>query len=309
MAENGIVLQVTDQETGESKRHKGTGVLPRMALVEQICDYIRSKPADDLSLMALERLFGVSRFSIQKAFKEILGISPRKYVEECRILLLKRNLRNGKPMPRAVYDAGYASHSWLYCNASSRLGMSPASYRRGGEGVEIGFQIADCSIGLLLVAETAQGICSVNIGDSEEKLIEALHSEYPRAMITRTDTVRNRIEAILGYLDGSKLALPFDVQGTDFQRRVWAAILSIPYGHTKSYNELAAKIGRPSATRAVANACGANPVPLVIPCHRVVRKDGTIGGYALGPDTKKFLLELERCKRRSENACSPPKGI
>lgn len=262
--------------------------------MENVCNYIRSSPSSDLSLAALELHFGVSRFAIQKAFKEIMGISPRKYVEECRILLLKRNLRGGISMPRAVYDTGYSSQSWLYGDARLKLGMSAASYRNAGEGEEICFQTADCDLGRLLVAETTHGVCSVNIAESDEQLVEALQAEYTRASIVRSDSVRKRVEAILEYFKGQKLVLPFDIDGTDFQRRVWSAILSIPYGQTRTYNEIARMVGRPSAVRAVANACGANPVPLVIPCHRVVRKDGKIGGYGLGPEKKRVLLELER---------------
>ncbi len=275
------------------RNRKADSARMKMSLVEDICNYIRSSPSSDLSLAALERQFKVSRFTIQKSFKELMGISPRKYVEECRILLLKRNLRGGKPMPRAVYDTGYSSQSWLYGDARLKLGMSTASYRKGGDGADIHFQTAQCNMGRLLVAETTHGVCSVNIADNEELLVEALHAEYPRASIVRTDSVRKRIDAILEYFNGKKLVLPFDVDGTDFQRRVWSAILSIPYGQTRTYNEIAKLVGRPGAVRAVANACGANPVPLVIPCHRVVRKDGKIGGYGLGPEKKKALLELE----------------
>ncbi len=287
--------QYANEATGSVLQgsRKADSARAKMTLVENICNHIRSSPSSDLSLAALERQFKVSRFAIQKAFKELMGISPRKYVEECRILLLKRNLRGGKPVPRAVYDTGYSSQSWLYGDARLKLGMSAASYRKGGEGAEIQFQTAQCDMGRLLVAETKHGVCSVNIADNEEQLVGALHGEYPRASIVRTDGVRKRIEAILEYFNGQKLVLPFDIDGTDFQRRVWSAILSIPYGQTRTYNEIARMVGRPSAVRAVANACGANPIPLVIPCHRVVRKDGKIGGYGLGPEKKKVLLELE----------------
>ncbi len=289
--------RVNSQETAKkSVQRKSVGIQAtrrKMALVENVCNYIRSGPSADMSLASLERQFNVSRFAIQKAFKEIMGISPRKYVEECRILLLKKNLRKGRSVPRAIYDTGYNSQSWLYGDAEAKLGMTTASYRRGGEGAEIHFQTACCSLGILLVAETSRGICSVNIADSEERLVRALHEEYPRASVSRSDTVRKRMDAVLDYLNGQKLSLPFDVNGTDFQRSVWSAILSIPYGQTRSYDDIARMIGKPEAVRAVANACGANPVPLVIPCHRVVRKDGKIGGYGLGAEKKKFLLELE----------------
>ena len=265
----------------------------KMKLVEQVCDFIRSRPSADLSLKSLESEFKISRYIIQRAFKDLLGISPRKYVEECRILLLKRNLRRGRSMPGAVYDTGYSSHSWLYGNAESKLGMSTDDYRRGGKGARISYQTARTVLGWLLVAQTDHGICSVKISPNEDALLSSLFEEYPMASIQRSDSVSARLEAVIAYLKGGKITLPFDVGGTDFQRRVWSAILAIPYGQTRTYDDIARSIGMPKAYRAVANACGANPVPLVIPCHRVIRKDGKIGGYGLGVEKKKFLLEME----------------
>ena len=263
-------------------------------LVSRLCDYIRSNPSSDLSLSALEVKFGVNRYSIQKAFKEIMGISPRKYVEECRIILLKRRIREGEPMPQAIYKAGYNSQSWLYEDSTSKLGMTPASYRKGGEGASISYLTSKCRLGFLMVAETAQGICSISMADRETDLVDALNREYPKATITRSESVKYRMDSVLQYFEGQLLNLPLDVEGTEFQRKVWSALLRIPYGETRSYNEIAVMIGMPKAYRAVANACAANHVPLVVPCHRVVRKDGNMGGYALGTDRKKYLLDMEK---------------
>ena len=265
----------------------------KVRIVEQICDYIRSNTSSDLSLPALERHFGLSRFTIQKSFKEIMGITPRKYVEECRINRLKQNLRDGEPMPQAVYKTGYNSQSWLYEDPASKLGMPPSSYRRGGEGATIRYLVSESKLGYLLVAETDLGICAISIADTEEQLEDYLSAEYPKASIIRSESVRERINSVLDYFEGQRLNLPVDVEGTEFQRRVWAVLRTIPYGETRSYNEVAEMIGMPRAYRAVANACAANPVPLVVPCHRVVRKNGGLGGYGLGIERKEFLLKME----------------
>ncbi len=263
-------------------------------LVEHICNFIRSNASSDLSLEALESRFGLSRYSLQKIFREIMGITPRKYLEECRINLLKRNLREGEPLPNAVYKTGYNSQSWLYTDSKSKLGMLPSKYRNGGKGATIRFLTDKCELGHLLVAETDHGICTLSIADSEKELTDYLKREFPRADIIKSEEVRGRINSVIEYFDGQLLNLPVEVGGTEFQRRVWAAIKTIPYGETRTYNQIAEMVGKPKAYRAVANACGANPVPLIIPCHRVVRKDGTMGGYALGTHRKKSLLQMEK---------------
>ncbi len=268
--------------------------LEKARLVEQVCHHIRANISSSLTLEDLENKFGVRGYTIQRWFKEIMGISPRKYMEELRIHKLKSNLRKGEPMPEAVYNTGYKSQSWLYDDSRSKLGMVPGAYRNGGEGETIYFLTGQCILGAIIVAETEQGICAVSIGDSEEDLEQALKREFKRADIQKSERIRNRLNTLLQYFEGQELRLPVALRGTDFQRRVWAAIASIPYGETRSYNEIAELIGKPHAYRAVANACGANPVPLIIPCHRVVRKDGSLGGYALGVDRKKYLLDMEK---------------
>ncbi|MCL5874161.1 MAG: methylated-DNA--[protein]-cysteine S-methyltransferase [Candidatus Thermoplasmatota archaeon] len=277
-----------------------TAQTSRSDLVEKVCNYIRSNPSEDLSLPALEKWFGVSRFKIQRTFKEIMGISPRKYAEECRILLLKKNLKDNQPIPKAIYQSGYNSHSWLYDQPSSKLGMTPSSYRKGGEGASINYLTSKCKLGYLLVAETESGICSLSLADKEDSLVSSLFKEYPRAKIVRSESVRKRLDSVLDYFDGQLLSLPVDVTGTDFQKRVWTALLKIPYGETRSYQDVAKMIGKPKAVRAVANACASNPVSLIIPCHRVVRKDGGIGGYGLGIDRKEYLLAMEKSNSEVE---------
>lgn len=278
----------------ETPQRGTTGPRDRAGTVENMCNYIKQNLSGDLSLSTLENHFGMSRYTIQKMFKEVMGISPRKYVEECRISLLKRNLRNGTPVPEAIYQTGYNSQSWLYEKSSALLGMKPASYRKGGEGTEIKYLTERCSLGILMVAETDFGICSLTIGDTEEDVEKSLAREFPKAELIRSDSVRKRVEAILGFFEGQIVNLPLDIGGTEFQRRVWSTLITIPYGETRSYNDVAIKIGMPMAYRAVARACATNPVPLIVPCHRVVRKDGSIGGYALGVHRKEFLLKLEK---------------
>ncbi len=268
--------------------------MQKARLVEQVCDYIRENISSSLTLEDLEKKFGVRGYSIQRWFKEIMGITPRKYMEELRIHKLKTNLKNGEPMPMAIYNTGYKSQSWLYEDSLSKLGMVPSAYRKGGAGETIYFLTGKCALGAIIVAETEQGICAVSMGDSEEALVQSLRKEFNRADLQHSEKARDRLNSLLDYFNGQRLNLPVAIQGTDFQQRVWAAIASIPYGETRSYNDIAGMIGKPKAFRAVANACGANHVPLIIPCHRVVRKDGSLGGYALGLDRKKYLLEMEK---------------
>ena len=172
--------------------------------------------------------------------------------------------------------------------------MTPSEYRKGGAGIQIRYLIAESKLGFILVAETDKGICSVSMADAPDQLIRHLSSEFHKATLLQSEEVRDRMNAILEYLDGKKLNLPVDVQGTEFQKRVWAAISRIPYGETRSYNKIAEEIGMPKAYRAVANACGANPVPLIVPCHRVIRKNGGLGGYGMGIERKKYLLAMEK---------------
>ena len=269
-------------------------VKEKTALVERICDYIKQNPTEKLTLSSLEKKFGLNKFYLQKTFKEIMGITPRKYVEECRIQVLKRNLREGVPIPSAIYKSGYNSQSWLYEKTSTKLGMPASSYRKGGEGAEIRYMISECKLGFLIVAETDHGVCALSIGDSEEQLVDSLKREFPKADIKSSDSVKERFNAVLGYFDGQLLNLPLDVQGTDFQKRVWSALRTIPYGEVRTYQQVADMIDMPKAYRAVANACASNPVPLVVPCHRVVRKDDGLGGYALGIWRKEYLLKMEK---------------
>jgi len=196
----------------------------------------------------------------------------------------------------ALYEAGYASSSRLYEQSNRKLGMTPASYRRGGQGMDIRFTLVDTELGRMLVAGTARGICAVSFGEDDSALEHFLRSEYPAAAITRDDAaLENWAQTLVEHLSGvrSQVGLPLDVVATAFQLRVWEELRRIPYGQTRSYAEVAQAIGEPQAVRAVANACAANPAVLVTPCHRVVRSDGSLGGYRWGAERKQALLERE----------------
>ena len=200
-------------------------------------------------------------------------------------------------MTTALYEAGYGSSSRLYEQSDAHLGMTPATYRRGGLGMKISYTIADCSLGRVLVAATARGISAVSLGENDARLVAELRREYPHAEIRRGASEASRwVRAIVRHLAGSqpRLDLPTDVVATAFQRRVWEALRSIPRGTTRSYSEVAREIGQPSAMRAVARACATNPTAIVVPCHRVIRSDGSLGGYRWGLERKKLLLDRER---------------
>jgi AraC family transcriptional regulator of adaptative response/methylated-DNA-[protein]-cysteine methyltransferase len=226
-----------------------------------------------------------------------MGITPRQYANALRVARLKSDLRKGTDVTTALYEAGYGSASRLYERSDAHFGMTPATYGRGGRGMKISYTIADCSLGRVLVAATDRGISAVSLGDSDAQLAAELRREYPHAEILRGKSEPSRwVGAIVRHLAGSqpRLDLPTDVVATAFQRRVWEALRSIPSGATCTYSEVAREIGRPTATRAVARACATNPTAIVVPCHRVIRTDGSMGGYRWGLERKKLLLDRER---------------
>jgi AraC family transcriptional regulator, regulatory protein of adaptative response / methylated-DNA-[protein]-cysteine methyltransferase len=268
---------------------------PNSQLVEKVCRYIDAHPDEPVTLDALSRALGISPFYLQRTFKAVTGVTPRAYADSRRLSSLKASLRDGHSVTRSLYDAGYGSSSRLYERASSQLGMTPARYRQQGSGVTIRYTIAHTPIGRMLLAATEQGVCSVHFGDAAETLEGELHAEYPKAEIVRGDRqLREHVQILRGIIQGKSTApLPLDIQATAFQRRVWEELQTIPRGTTKSYSQIAADIGRPKSARAVARACATNPVAVAIPCHRVVREDGAVGGYRWGIERKKRLLALE----------------
>ncbi|MGA2881724.1 MAG: bifunctional DNA-binding transcriptional regulator/O6-methylguanine-DNA methyltransferase Ada [Bryobacteraceae bacterium] len=268
---------------------------PNAQIVENVCRYIDTHPDEPVTLEALGRVLGISPFYLQRTFKTLTGITPRAYADSRRLSSLKAGLREGHSVTRSLYDAGYGSSSRLYERASSQLGMTPSRYRKQGSGVTIQYAIASTRIGNMLLAATERGICSIRFGDSVADLERELHTEYPKAEIARSDRkLGEQVKAVRAIIQGESTAsLPLDIQATAFQRRVWQALQAIPRGTTKSYSNIAADIGQPKAARAVARACATNPVAVAIPCHRVVREDGSMGGYRWGVERKKKLLALE----------------
>ncbi len=269
---------------------------PQVEQVRKICRYIETHLEDSLTLATLGNHIGQSPYHLQRTFKRVTGISPRQYAEACRMRQIKAALNEGDDVVGALYDAGYNSSSRLYGKAAAQLGMTPGEYRRGGPNVRVLYTTMTCFLGCLLVAATDKGICSVRIGDDEAALEDAFLREFAGADIERDDTgLSGWIGEILRHLEGTPphLELPLDVQATAFQRRVWQALQAIPYGSTATYAEIAKAIGQPAAIRAVGRACATNPTALLIPCHRVVRSDGGLGGYRWGIERKEALLRRE----------------
>ncbi len=268
-----------------------------LELVQRICQYIEENLEGLLTLNSLGAELNLSPHHLQRVFKKVMGITPRQYVEAYRLNQLKARLKEGQAVTTALHEVGYGSSSRLYERAQAQLGMTPAAYRKGGSGMFINFSTVKCHLGYLLVAATEQGICAASLGDDPATLEAALRIEYPKASFQRDDAALSEwVETLLKYLDGREpqLNLPLAISYTPFQLKVWQELQTIPYGTTRSYSQVAKAIGEPKATRAVARACATNPVALVIPCHRVVREDGTLGGYRWGLERKQALLKQER---------------
>ena len=282
-----------------------------VATVRLACDIIRANPEGRLTLRALASRVGVSAFHLQRLFTSLAGISPRAYAQACRLGRLKAALKRGDRVTPALYEAGYGSSSRLYERAHAEMGMTPAAYRRGGRGARIDFTIAASPLGRLLVAATGRGVCRVMLGDRDRTLEADLRAEYPNAVVCRSDAALARsVRALVAYLRGRRphVELPLDVQATAFQWRVWQQLLQIPYGETRAYSQVAAALGAPTAVRAVARACASNPVALLVPCHRVVRKGGDLGGYRWGIERKRALLAQEQRSVRKALALGLTRG-
>ena len=279
--------------------HPRAGVAAPAGLdeVRRACAFIQRHAAQPLTLAHIATHAGASPFHLQRTFTKLVGISPRAYQEAVRAGRFRDGLRDGTPVSGAVYDAGYGSISRVYERRPTGRGMTPAAYRRGGRGMAMTYAIVDSPVGRMMVAATDKGICSVKLGDRDDRLEQDLRREYPAASIARDQSaLRTRVGALIGHLNGSRphLDLPIDVQATAFQWKVWRYLQSIPPGETRAYSEVAKAIGKPAAVRAVARACATNPVCLVVPCHRVVGKNGSLAGYRWGIRRKKQLLDSER---------------
>lgn len=277
-------------------RPKSTAAAPGASLVERVRRHFAERVGERVTLADLGRAVGLSPHHLQRRFKEATGMSPRQYAEALRLGHLKRHLKRKDSVTMALYEAGYGSSSRLYEDSARKLGMTPGDYRAGGRDADIQWASVTTSIGPLFVAATARGICSVKIGPTAEMERE-LRSEFPAATIRKDrNGLSAWVRALAEHLEGAApaLDLPLDIRATAFQWKVWQALRAIPYGSTRSYREIARSIGKPKAARAVGRACATNPVAIVIPCHRAVREDGTLGGFAYGLGVKKRLLDGER---------------
>ncbi|HEY4306859.1 MAG TPA: bifunctional DNA-binding transcriptional regulator/O6-methylguanine-DNA methyltransferase Ada [Gemmatimonadaceae bacterium] len=277
----------------EDASHSATAVGVAVARKYLDAHTERVVPLDELA-----RESGMSASHLQRSFKRIIGVSPKQYQAAQRVTRFKDRLRAGDTVSRATYEAGFGSSSRVYEKSNDTLGMTPASFRRGGAGASIAYTIADAPLGRLLVATTERGVCAVEIGTTDAEVERQLRADFPNATIARDDDahatwVRAVIDRVRAPRDRSEHRIPLDLAGTDFQMKVWAALQEIPAGERRSYSEVAKAIGQPSATRAVARACATNKVAIVVPCHRVVRADGSLSGYKWGERQKHRLLNDE----------------
>jgi AraC family transcriptional regulator of adaptative response/methylated-DNA-[protein]-cysteine methyltransferase len=285
------------RECRRCRPRAGAPPVPGIDHVRKAASFIAAHADEPITLATLASHVGTSPFHLQRTFSRLLGISPRAYQGALRAQRFRHDLRTGKPLTGAIYDAGYGSSSRVYEQQPTGRGITPAQYRRGARGASIAFTTVASSLGRLLVAGTEKGLCSVKLGDRDEQLEQDLRAEYPSATITRErGAFTEWVRAIVAHLDGRAPAIdvPLDVKATAFQWKVWRYLQSIPAGETRAYSDVAKAIGAPRATRAVARACATNHVCLVIPCHRVVQKDGGLGGYRWGTERKRRLLQKEK---------------
>jgi AraC family transcriptional regulator of adaptative response/methylated-DNA-[protein]-cysteine methyltransferase len=262
---------------------------PKCDLVQTVCQFIESHRGQPVSLQMLADWAGVSRFHLQRTFKDATGLSPREYAQAARLSNFKAGVRTGMTLAEARIESGLSD--------TRQLGMAPKIYKRQGFGETIRFAIGTCRFGMIAVASTAQGICSVQFGNSADELWEAIKGEFVNAkVIEDEESVSTQLQSVIDLAEGKlrTLDLPRDIRATAFQQLVWNYLIDIPRGETRTYQEVANGIERPASVRAVANACGANPVALVVPCHRVVRSDGSQGGYRWGTEVKSAILRHER---------------
>jgi AraC family transcriptional regulator, regulatory protein of adaptative response / methylated-DNA-[protein]-cysteine methyltransferase len=271
--------------------------------IREVCRHIEGHPEEPLTLERLASMASMSRFHFARSFRSITGVTPKEYVNGARTQAFKDGLRASGGVDSAIYDAGYGSSSRVYENAARRLGMTPGQYRKGGVGVEISSVWVETVLGCMMIGATDRGICFLQFGDSAQALRSQLLQEYPKAKIVQMAKPEPPLDAwvsaIARYLNGEQphLDLPLDIRATAFQLRVWKYLQSIPYGDLQSYTEVAVGIGEPASARAVAQACGKNAVALAIPCHRIIRGDGSLGGYRWGLHRKRVLIDMERANR------------
>lgn len=268
--------------------------------VRKALEHVKLHWSESPRLRELASIAGMSLFHFQRTFKSMLGVTPKQYVDKLRIDSLKRNLKQETDIAGSVYASGFGSGSRVYEKSNAELGMTPGQYRDGGRGITITYASVPSPLGLMMLGATDRGLCFLQFGEDRTALLTALHHEYPHATLKPMGQpyhpqFKRWMDALNEYMNGrdSLMNLPVDVRATAFQLRVWKYLQSIPAGEKRSYSQVAAAIGRPSATRAVANASATNKLAIVIPCHRVIRNDGTLGGYHWGAERKRALLERE----------------
>jgi AraC family transcriptional regulator of adaptative response/methylated-DNA-[protein]-cysteine methyltransferase len=294
-----------------------TGADPWTERITALCRFIDSHADSELSLADLSREAGLSPYHLQRGFRAIVGVTPKQYIDAWRARKFKAILRakHSPAITSAIYEAGFGSSSRLYERADTRLGMTPMEYRSGGRGVEITHAAVETPLGLMVLGATDRGLCFLQFGDSAEALTAALRAEYPAArVVPMPDPAPPQFDEWIGalnrHLEGTErdLRLPVHVAATAFQLQVWQYLQSIPAGSVRSYSEVAAGIGRPKAVRAVASACASNRVALAIPCHRVIRGTGELGGYRWGLERKRVLLDAERAQASGSSMQTFPRS-
>jgi AraC family transcriptional regulator of adaptative response/methylated-DNA-[protein]-cysteine methyltransferase len=267
----------------------------RAAAIAAACRLIEE--AEEIpSLAELAAAAGMSRFHFHRVFKAVTGVTPKAYAAAHRTQRVRHELRSGGSVTEAIYGAGFNSSGRFYATSSAVLGMTPRRFRAGGGGETVRFALGECSLGSILVAATAKGICAITFGDDPEALLRDFQDRFPKADLVGGDAAFEELVAkVVGLVEAPAIGadLPLDIRGTAFQQRVWQALRAIPPGSTASYAEIARRIGAPNAVRAVAQACASNPIAVAIPCHRVVRNDGAISGYRWGVARKHALLKRE----------------
>jgi AraC family transcriptional regulator of adaptative response/methylated-DNA-[protein]-cysteine methyltransferase len=282
---------------------------PHVEMVRRVCAILDGEHERVPTLADLGARVGLSPFHLQRMFRRATGMTPREYTDARRIGRFKELLQRKESITMATYEAGYGSSSRLYEKTPTLLGMTPKAYRRGGAGLDIRYATAPSPLGRLLVAATPRGVCAVKLGDKDAPLIAALRREFPEAALGRdAGGLRRATATLVRALRGGapRVDLPLDIRATAFQWKVWRALLAIPQGETRTYRQIAAIVGAPRAPRAVGRACATNPVAIAIPCHRVIREDGGLGGYAYGIGRKRRLIETERlAAARREKASGP----
>jgi len=281
---------------GAADRHVG--------LMQALARYIEEHADEPLSLKTLAKQAQLSPAYLQRVFKGALGVSPKAYHDAARLRLLKDALKSGKTVLDSIAEAGFQSTSRVYGHATRSLGMTPSTYRSGGVGETIAYAFRDTSLGPLLMAATHRGVCFAQFGKTKKFLLEQLQREFPKSTILESDATQSPaldawIEALEAHIDGSapRPEVPLDLRGTAFQIRVWRFLLDVPDGDVLSYTEVAHAIGAPRSVRAAASACAANRIAVLVPCHRVLRSDGGLGGYRWGLERKRVLIDRERARR------------